>query len=149
FLSLSGQAPANLINENPDLQAYSFTNEIFEFYGRTEFVLPALNRSPLDIWGFVGIGLFFSDASVFDQNDSMLEIDQDYSQVQPIIPIGMGISYKINKKIRIGYEFGWRNTIFNYLDGLDSSSINTINTTGTNSGYDQYFLNNLQISFIF
>ncbi|MFP4288713.1 MAG: hypothetical protein ACLFQS_05610 [Bacteroidales bacterium] len=144
FLSLSGQAPAYLINENPDLQAHSFTNEIFEFYGRTEFVLPALYRSPLDIWGFVGIGLFFSDATVLDQNDSRLELDQEYSQVQPIIPIGMGISYKINKKIRIGYEFGWRNTIFNYLDGMDS-----MNVTGTTSGYDQYFLNNLQISFVF
>jgi len=144
FLSLSGQAPSYLSNENPDLQAHSFTNEIFEFYGRTEFVLPALYRSPLDIWGFVGIGLFFSDATVLDQNDSRLELDQEYSQVQPIIPIGMGISYKINQKIRIGYEFGWRNTIFNYLDGMDS-----MNVSGTTSGYDQYFLNNLQISFVF
>ncbi len=144
FMSLSGQAPTNLLDENPDLQAYSFTNEIFEFFGRTEFIVPALNRSPLDVWGFVGIGLFFSDATVLDQNESRLELDQEYSQLQPVIPIGMGISYKINNKIRIGYEFGWRNTIFNYLDGMDGT-----NVTGTTSGYDQYFQNNLQISFVF
>lgn len=143
FLSLSAHAPVDLMSDNPS-EPYRFSNDIFEFYGRTEFMVPALERSPLDLWGFVGIGLFFSDASVFDQDDRRIELSQEYSQLQPVIPLGAGFSYKVTPSIRLGYEFAWRNTIFNYLDGMDTDMI-----SGSATSYDQYFLNNIQISFIF
>ncbi len=137
YANLSGQAPFNegLTENDP----FSFSNDIFEFFAKTEFMLPMLSRSPFDIYGFAGIGVFFSDARVFNANDRLLENSVDYSQVQPVIPMGFGFSYRLPNSLRIGYEFGWRNTIFHYLDGVQM----------TQDNYDNYFFNNLKISFGF
>ncbi len=135
YANLTGQVP---FRDNMP-ETFRFTNDIFEFYAKTELMLPALSRSPFDLYGFVGIGLFFSDARVFDVRDRIVESDVDYSQVQPVIPIGMGFSYKLPNGLRIGYEFGWRNTIFHYLDGVKM----------TRDNYDNYFFNSLKISYAF
>jgi hypothetical protein len=121
-----------------DADVYSFNNDIFEFYGKTEFRLPGLSTSPFDLYGFVGIGILFSDATIFGFNDRLITTQEDYSQVQPFIPFGGGFAVKVTDKIRIGYEFGWRNTIFHYLDGVK------IDDT-----YDHYFLNSIKIGFVF
>lgn len=137
YANLSGQVP---FGENlPENLPFRFTNDIFEFYAKTELMLPLLARSPFDLYGFVGIGLFFSDARVFDVRDRIVESDVDYSQVQPVIPMGMGFSYKLPNGLRLGYEFGWRNTIFHYLDGVRM----------TRDNYDNYFFNSLKISYSF
>jgi hypothetical protein len=137
YANLSGQVP---FGENiPENLPFRFTNDIFEFYAKTELMLPLLARSPFDLYGFVGIGLFFSDARVFDVRDRIVESDVDYSQVQPVIPMGMGFSYKLPNGLRLGYEFGWRNTIFHYLDGVRMTPDN----------YDNYFFNSLKISYSF
>ncbi len=119
-------------------EVFRFNNDIFEFYAKTEFRLPALSRSPFDLYGFVGIGVFFSDASIYDQNDRLISTQNDYSQVQPVIPFGGGFSVKITDSFRLGYELGWRNTIFHYLDGVKKDET-----------YDHYFLNSIKIGFIF
>lgn len=121
-----------------DRQIYSFNNDIFEFFAKSEFRLPALAPSPFDLYGFVGFGLFFSDASLYDQNERLVTITQDYSQVQPFIPFGGGFSVKLTNTLKLGYEFGWRNTIFPYLDGIT-----------VDNNYDHYFFNSLKIGFIF
>ncbi len=137
YVSLSAQ---NLdLIQNPDIPAVRFENDIFEFYGKTEFMLPALERSPLDIYGFIGIGIFFSDARIFQENDMLVQITDNYSQVQPVIPLGFGVSFKPIERLKIGYEFGWRNTIFHYLDGVNVA----------NEKYDSYFLNSFKISYSF
>ncbi|TVQ10712.1 MAG: hypothetical protein EA361_13615 [Bacteroidetes bacterium] len=119
-------------------EVFRFNNDIFEFYVKSEFRLPALARSPFDLYGFVGIGIFFSDASIYDINDRLISTQDDYSQVQPVIPFGGGFSVKITDSFRIGYELGWRNTIFHYLDGVKKDET-----------YDHYFLNSIKIGFIF
>jgi hypothetical protein len=137
YANLSGQVP---FGENlPENVPFRFTNDIFEFYAKTELMLPALSRSPFDLYGFVGIGLFFSDARVFDNRDRIVESEVDYSQVQPVIPMGLGFSYTLPNGLRLGYEFGWRNTIFHYLDGVKR----------TRDNYDNYFFNSLKISYSF
>lgn len=115
-----------------------FNNDIFEFFANTEFRLPALSRSPFDLYGFVGIGIFFSDASIYDQNDRLISTQVDYSQVQPVIPFGGGFSVKLTQNLRLGYELGWRNTIFHYLDGVKKDE-----------NYDHYFMNSVKIGFVF
>lgn len=115
-----------------------FNNDIFEFFANTEFRLPALSRSPFDLYGFVGIGIFFSDASIYDQNDRLISTQVDYSQVQPVIPFGGGFSVKLTQNLRLGYELGWRNTIFHYLDGVKKDE-----------NYDHYFMNSFKIGFVF
>lgn len=115
-----------------------FNNDIFEFFANTEFRLPALSTSPFDLYGFVGIGVFFSDASIYDQNDRLISTQADYSQVQPVIPFGGGFSVKLTQNLRLGYELGWRNTIFHYLDGVKKDE-----------NYDHYFMNSIKIGFVF
>lgn len=136
FASLSAE------NEGVTLPAQPrrFTNDVFEFYARTEFMVPQLSRSPLDVYGFVGFGVFFSDARVYDMEDRLITTQDDYSQVQPVIPFGLGFSVNVANNIKVGYEFGWRNTIFHYLDGVKIDNSNN---------YDHYFLNSLKIGFTF
>jgi len=117
----------------------SFNNDIFEFFTKSEFYMPGLTRTPFDLYGFVGIGMFFSDATIYDQNDRLISTQDDYNQVQPFIPFGGGLSVKVTNTIKVGYEFGWRNTIFHYLDGVKND---------TNS-YDHYFLNSFKIGITF
>ncbi len=116
----------------------SFNNDIFEFFTKSEFYLPGLTRTPFDLYGFVGIGIFFSDATIYDSNERLINIQDDYNQVQPFIPFGGGMSIKVTNTIKVGYEFGWRNTIFHYLDGVKNDN-----------SYDHYFLNSLKIGIAF
>lgn len=116
----------------------SFNNDIFEFFTKSEFYLPGLTRTPFDLYGFVGIGIFFSDATIYDTNDRLISAQVDYNQVQPFIPFGGGLSIKVTNTIKVGYEFGWRNTIFHYLDGVKNDN-----------SYDHYFLNSLKIGVSF
>ncbi len=122
------------------LEHYRFSNDVFEFAARTELMAPGLALHPLDVYAFAGVGVFFSDASVYDSNDQLTEIGVDYSQVQPVIPFGFGFSVDVLHNLKLGYEFGWRNTIFHYLDGYKDNS---------GSNYDHYFLNSLKIGFHF
>ena len=136
FASLSAERDQPLqVGNNEVLR---FQNEIFEFFSNTEFRLPNLARTPWDIYGFIGIGVFFSDASIYGVNDQLITTQDDYSQVQPFIPFGGGFSVKVTNTLRLGYELGWRNTIFHYLDGVKKDNT-----------YDHYFLNSLKIGFTF
>ena len=137
FMTLSAERP--FAQDTPANNAFRFTNDVFEFYAKTEFMLPALSRSPFDMYAFAGIGVFFSDARVFDRDGRIVDPQVDYSQVQPVLPLGFGFSYTLPNSLKLGYEFGWRNTIFNYLDGV---SLN-------NERYDNYFLNRIKISYGF
>ncbi|MFW5687366.1 MAG: hypothetical protein ACOCXV_00410 [Bacteroidota bacterium] len=130
------RAERTLTLEN--IEAYRFNNDIFEFFGKTELRLPMLSRTPFDLYGFVGIGVFFSDATIYDVNDRLITAQEDYSQVQPFIPFGGGFSVQITNTFKLGYELGWRNTIFHYLDGVKSDNT-----------YDHYFLNSLKVGFTF
>jgi len=136
FANFSGQrtTPFPLVESN----AYSFKNDIFEFFGKTEFRLPMLADSPFDLYAYTGIGIFFSDARLYDLNERIISTQDDYSQVQPFIPFGGGFSVKLTNSLKIGYEFGWRNTIFHYLDGVKKDD-----------SYDHYFLNSIKIGFLF
>jgi hypothetical protein len=134
FANLSAQRNFSI----EGVEAYRFNNDIFEFFGKTELRLPSLSRTPFDLYGFVGIGVFFSDATIYDINDRLISAQDDYSQVQPFIPFGGGLSVQITNTFKLGYELGWRNTIFHYLDGVKRDNT-----------YDQYFLNSLKIGFTF
>jgi hypothetical protein len=136
YANFSGQRTTPFVLE--EINAWSFKNDIFEFFGKTEFRLPMLAESPFDLYAFTGIGVFFSDARIYDQNERIISTQDDYSQVQPFIPFGGGFSVKVTNSLKIGYEFGWRNTIFHYFDGVKNDD-----------SYDHYFLNSLKIGFLF
>jgi hypothetical protein len=59
---------------------------------------------------FAGFGIF----ALSGTNEKPAE----YSNVQPMIPFGVGIKYVLNPKWYIGLEFGMRKTFFDYLDNV-------------------------------
>jgi hypothetical protein len=136
YASLSADNNLGITSEIP---AVRFENDIFEFYGRTEFMLPALARSPWDVYVFAGIGILFTDARLYREDNIFITLDDDYSQVQPFLPLGAGFNYLIAQKLKLGYEFGWRNTVFHYLDGVKIPA----------SAYDKYFMNSFKLSYRF
>ncbi len=65
-----------------------------------------VNYSP---YIFGGIGFInFSDAP---ENENV-------GKIQPVLPMGIGFKYLIQKKYTIGFEAGARKTFFDYLDGI-------------------------------
>ncbi|MFW5793247.1 MAG: DUF6089 family protein [Bacteroidota bacterium] len=120
---------------------YSFENNIFEFFAKTEFSAPFLATTPVDLYLFTGIGVFFNDMKLYDDDNRRVSPNEisDYSQTQPSIPVGLGFGYYFNNKLRIGYELGYRYTVFTFFDGVNIDS----------SGYDKYFSNSLKVSYNF
>jgi hypothetical protein len=118
---------------------YTFQNEVFEFFAKTELHAPFSRKFPLDLYAFSGIGIFFNDIRLFNELDRRVHVARDYSQVQPAIPLGLGFGYIINNKVRIGYELGYRYTFFNLFDGVEDMS----------ASCDKYFSNVLKISVVF
>jgi hypothetical protein len=136
FINLSATSDEPFSYQNH--RVYSFNNDIFEFSGQSEFRIPALASSPLDLYGFLGIGMLYNDVTIFNQNNQSLATSDEYNHLQPFIPLGAGISLKITNNWKIGYEFGWRNTIFHFLDGVRQAD-----------AYDHYFLNSIKIGYVF
>ncbi len=115
----------------------SFENDVFEFFIKTEFHAPFLKFSPSSIYLFSGLSAFFSDLTVRDANGEVMSADDDFSHIQPAMPIGLGYSFQFNNGFRLGYEFGWRYTLFSHLDGYE----------GDDKHYDSFFFNQLSLSY--
>ncbi|WP_462253350.1 type IX secretion system protein PorG [Ekhidna sp.] len=44
--------------------------------------------------------------------------NEDVGRIQPVIPVGVGFKYLLDRKYTIGFEAGARKTFFDYLDGI-------------------------------
>ena len=66
---------------------------------------------------FFGLGVF----GIFG-NES-----QNGSNIQPVIPFGLGIKYALNPKFIINFEMGSRKTFYDYLDGISDGDITNKN----------------------
>lgn len=129
----------NLSNETNPLGSYRFENSIFEFFLKTEFHIPYNPGFPLRVYGFAGVSAFFSEVSLYNNNGFKVNINDDFSQVQPAIPLGIGLFYQFSNNAKIGAEFGWRKTVFDYVDGIK----------GSHKAYDSYMLNSIKLSISF
>ncbi|MEM6735739.1 MAG: DUF6089 family protein [Bacteroidota bacterium] len=69
-----------------------------------------VNYSP---YIFGGVGVISYDAPT----------DEETSQLQFVLPMGVGFKYLIKKKYTIGFEAGARKTFFDYLDGISDGDI--------------------------
>lgn len=135
YARLSG---ANKPPSNFEYESFSFKNDMFEFFIKTEFHVPFLYHTSSKAYLFSGLSIFFSEVSVIDAEDQIYHIDDDFEQVQPALPIGLGYSYTFGNFISVGYEFGWRYTPFHYLDGVSPLD---------ERRYDSYFFNLIKISY--
>lgn len=116
----------------------SFKNNMFELTETVEYYFykssnvsgrPGLrgSRKKVDFrsYLFVGAGLLYSNPKA-ELNGSMVALQPlqtegvKYSRFVPIVPVGLGLSYTINRNHRIGMEFGWRWTFSDYLDDIST-----------------------------
>lgn len=92
---------------------------------------------------YAGLGVM-----AFDPDDS--GNDSDFSQVQPVIPLGGGIKYLLNWKWTLAAEFGARMTFFDQLDGVSEGNIQVKNYQyGNEFVNDWYYYMGLTVSYSF
>ncbi len=94
-------------------RAHSFNSSVLELSSVFEYHFldfktenSRVKYSPY-IFGGVGV-INFNDAPE----------NEDAGKFQPVIPMGVGFKYLIQKKYTIGIEAGARKTFFDYLDGI-------------------------------
>ena len=75
-------------------------------------------------YAFGGLGFALIDsAPQFGSNSPEIAADRaaQFSDVQPVIPIGFGVKYNIVKNIIIGLEMGIHMSFTDYLDGISNA----------------------------
>lgn len=98
-----------------------------------------INFSP---YFFAGAGFF-----TFFGNEPGVE---EYSNFQPVIPVGIGLKYNINRNWRFNFEMGARKTFFDYLDNVSEGIPNTKNyQSGNPHDSDTYYFVGFSLSYAF
>ena len=81
-------------------------------------------RSPLDIYGFLGIGLLRFNPKTVTQDGEKVALAPlqtegvKYSRLQPVVPVGLGVRVKVDPFFNILVEGGYRITFTDYLDDV-------------------------------
>ena len=88
---------------------------------------------------FAGIGVF----GISGNNNK----SSDYSNIQAVIPFGVGVKYIYNPKWYFALEFGPRKTWFDYLDNVSEGDSRFKNFQGGNpNDNDNYFFLGISIT---
>lgn len=91
---------------------------------------------------FIGGGVSF-----FGQTG---EEQTEYSNVQVVLPFGLGFKYVFDHKWQFGLEAGVRKTFFDYLDDVSGEDlVNTNYTYGNRHDNDWYYFLGLSVSYTF
>ncbi|HWA32474.1 MAG TPA: DUF6089 family protein [Cyclobacteriaceae bacterium] len=116
----SARQPRNLSfhENNFELSAvgiYNFFPQGRSFYQRPQF----------NVYGFGGIGLMYFNPTTDYQGKKYQLAPQhtelvSYSQVIPVIPLGLGVRFKIGPFMNLSFEGGFRKTFTDYLDDVST-----------------------------
>ncbi len=89
-------------------------------HGRTFYQRPQFN-----IYGFAGIGLMYFNpkteyqGQTYSLHDLKTEL-VNYSTITPVIPMGIGVRFKIGPFMNLSFEGGYRKTFTDYLDDVST-----------------------------
>ena len=77
--------------------------------------------------------------------------EDDYSRIQPVIPFGIGLKYRLNKQWNLEFEFGARKTFYDGVDRIsDPPALNKIDIRyGNELDNDWYFFTAVSVSYTF
>lgn len=125
-------------NSLSGFEGYSFENNLVEFNARIAFYAPLATKNSFDIYAFAGLGLFANNLKLLNADGIEEQPIGEFKVLQPAIPFGVGLSWLVGYRTVVGYEFGYRYTAFNLLDGVEP----------TNTRYDGYLFNAIRIGFI-
>ena len=74
---------------------------------------------------------------------------EDYSRIQPVLPMGGGVKYLLTKRLTLGLELGARKTFFDYLDGLSDGDPTIKNYRfGNPNDNDWYYYSGFSITYV-
>ena len=76
------------------------------------------NYSQFNIYGFAGLGAVLS--WVTPEKNLVNWYDESLSKTALAMPIGIGVKYVLSSSLSLGFEFGGRLTLTDYLDGYTS-----------------------------
>ncbi len=95
---------------------------IYNFYphGRTFYQRPAFN-----FYGFAGIGVCYFNPKTEYQGQSYSLHDYktelvDYNLVTLVLPMGLGVRFKLGPFMNLSFEGGYRKTFTDYLDDVST-----------------------------
>lgn len=78
------------------------------------------------------------------------EKPEEYSQIQPSLPFGLGAKYILNPKWYLGIEIGARKTFFDYLDNVSrGDGVNKNFQYGNEYDTDLYYYAGISITYSF
>ena len=112
---------------------------VFEYYLLSRSVL----GSPRIVspYVFAGIGTMLRTG---DQEPLV-----ETSKLQPVMPVGIGIRFRVNNGLRIGLEGGFRKTFYDYLDGISAENFREKTyRVGDQHNTDYYYYAGLSITYI-
>lgn len=138
-------------NPNPndpfaDLRDAEFQRTVLESSAVIEYnFLDYKERNSLINWSpyfFAGFGLSAYTAKAKDS---------DYSRIQPVIPFGLGVKYRLTEQWNLEFEFGARTTFFDHLDKVsDVDNPNKLRPTyGNELDNDWYYFTGISVSYTF
>ena len=143
---VKGDDNTNPIDPFAALRGFSFHRTNFEASAVIEYnFLDYKERNSIIDWSPYFFGGFGMSAV------SNKKVEDDYSRIQPVIPFGVGLKYRLNKQWNLEFEFGARKTFY---DGLDQIS-GTSNPDKLNPKYgneldnDWYYFAGVSISYTF
>jgi hypothetical protein len=84
-------------------------------------------RPGINIYGFAGIGLLYFNPKATDQLGNSVSLQPlktegvSYSLVAPVVPVGLGIRFKVTPMFNLSIEAGFRKTFTDYLDDVSTT----------------------------
>ena len=130
WFQLSGKDSKASVESGRNGRNLSFSENNFEIsavgmynlypQGRSFYQRPAFN-----VYGFTGIGLlYFNPTTMYNGTKYQLAPQHtelvSYSRVTPVIPMGLGVRFKVGPFANISIEGGFRKTFTDYLDDVST-----------------------------
>jgi len=131
FADLRNMEFSRIVLEASAVIEYNF----LDYKERTSLV----NWSPYFFGGF-GLSAFSAKAE-----------DSDYSRIQPVVPFGLGLKYRLTEQWNLEFEFGARKTFFDHLDKVSDAPVpNKLKPRyGNELDNDWYYFTGISVSYTF
>ncbi len=131
WFQLSGDDSKATVESGRRGRNLSFSSSCFELnavavislypQGRSFYQRPAFN-----VYAFGGIGLMYFNPTTIDKSGAKVSLQPlqtelvSYSLITPVIPLGIGVRFKIGPFANLCFEAGYRKTFTDYIDDVST-----------------------------